>query len=55
MARPLKKDEEVTHFAPKIVAPILTIFIVAAVSDAFSLAHWTDSFVRANFWEYLPY
>ena len=18
-------------------------------------AHWTDSFVRANFWEYLPY
>ena len=55
MARPLKKDEEVTHFALKFVTPILVVFIVAAISDAFSLAHWTDSFVRSNFWEYLPY
>jgi len=55
MGRLLKKDEQVTIYAIKFVTPLLALFIVAAVSDAFSLAHWTDAFVRANFWEYLPY
>ncbi|MEI7749713.1 MAG: hypothetical protein WCJ25_01785 [Candidatus Moraniibacteriota bacterium] len=54
MGRPLKKDEEVTHFALKFVTPILVLFIAAAVSDVFSLARWTGSLVRTNFWEYLP-
>jgi len=52
--RPLTKDEQVTHFALKFVTPILAAFLFAAAVDVFSLAQWTGSLVRANFWEYLP-
>ncbi len=54
MAKPLKKDEEVTHFVLKFVTPLFAAFLVATVVDMFSLAHWTGSVISANLWEYLP-
>lgn len=52
--RPLKKDEQVTHFAIRFVAPILAVFLSAIVADLFSLTRWTGALVQASFWEYLP-
>lgn len=44
--RPLKSDEKATVFVIKFVTPLLVIFIFAAISDVFSLAQWTGSFLR---------
>lgn len=43
MGRELKKDEQATVFAIRFVTPILAAFLLAAVADVFSLAHWTGS------------
>lgn len=49
MARELKKDEQATVFAIHFVAPILAAFLIAAVADIFSLAHWTESVFSTMF------
>jgi hypothetical protein len=49
MARELKKDEQATVFAIHFVTPILAAFLIAAVADMFSLAHWTESVFSTMF------
>ncbi|NTW89857.1 MAG: hypothetical protein HGB37_03050 [Candidatus Moranbacteria bacterium] len=49
MARELKKDEQATVFAIHFVTPILAAFLIAAVADIFSLAHWTESVFSTMF------